>query len=119
MAKYWKLYKKAKAFYFGLGKIKCPALRDEEIIFDWRGFRHFLHKKRRKRSVPDQIRRFKILFKIPDLINSAKIFDRRDMSDGNRKTVFLSLLCKDEDTTVKIVTLDDGKDKYFISIMDY
>ena len=119
MANYWKLYKKAKAFYFSLGKIKCPALNDEEIIFDWRGFRHFLHKERRKRSVPDQIRRFKILFKMPDLIKSAKILDRRDKSDENRKTVFLSLLCKDEDTIVKIVTLDDSHNKYFISIMDY
>lgn len=119
MADYWKLYKKAKAFYFRIGKIKCLALGNAEIVFDWRGFRHFLHKGRHKRPIADQIRRFKILFKINDLIRNAKILDRRDESDKNIKKVFLSLLCGNEDLIVKIVILDDGRDKYFISVMDY
>jgi hypothetical protein len=117
MANYWKLYKKAKAFYFGLGKIKCPALNNEEIIFDWRGFRHFLHKGRHKRSVADQIRRFKLLFGIKKVIDEAKIISSRD-EEG--ETALRPLFYKDDTMEIKIIILEDklGK-KYFISVMDY
>jgi len=119
MANYWKLFKRAKAFYFSLGKVKCPALGGEEIIFDQRGFRHFMLKNKGKRPIPDQIRRFELLFKIFHLIGNTKITDHRDESDGRRKTIFISLLCKDSNTTVKVVVLDDGSRKYFVSIMNY
>ena len=115
MANYWKLYKKAKAFYFSLGKIKCPALNDEEIIFDWRGFRHFFHKGRHKRSVADQIRRFKLLFGIRKVISGAKIIYHKDEEEMSLQPMFY----KDGNDEIKIIILKDelGK-KYFISIMD-
>jgi hypothetical protein len=116
MANYWKLYKKAKTFYFGIGKIKCPALGGEEVIFDWRGFRHFLHKGRHKRLVRDQIRRFKLLFEIKKVISGANIVDCRD---GEGKTALQPLLYKDDAKEIRIIVLRDksGK-KYFISIMN-
>ena len=116
MANYWKLYKKAKAFYFGLGKIKCPALSDEEIIFDWRGFRHFLHKGRHNRSIADQIRRFKLLFRIKEVMDGAKIISSRDRKE---KTALRPLFYRDGAKEVRIILLEDksGK-KYFISVMD-
>ncbi len=116
MANYWKLYKKAKAFYFGLGKIKCPALNDEEIIFDRRGFRHFFHKGRHKRSVADQIRRFKLLFRIKEVMDGAKIISSRDRKE---KTALRPLFYRDGAKEVRIILLEDksGK-KYFISVMD-
>src|ERR1017187_8559179 len=112
MANYWKLYRKAKIFYFNLGKIKCPALNDKEIIFDWRGFRHFLHKSKGKRQIADQIRRYKLLFKMPSLIKSAIVLNYRDKSIGKRKTLFISMVCKDENIIAKIIILDDGLRKY-------
>ena len=118
MANYWKLYKKAKAFYFGIGKIKCPALGGEEIMFDQRGFRHFLHKGsgKGKRSIVDQIRRFKLLTQIHFLIENSRL------SNGGEKggNTLLSLSHGEGKEEVKIVVLNDSKNKkYFISIMDH
>jgi hypothetical protein len=116
MANYWNLYKKAKAFYFGLGKIRCPALNNEEIVFDWRGFRHFLHKGRHNRSIADQIRRFKLLFRIKEMMDGAKIISSRDRKE---KTALRPLFYRDGTKEVRIIILEDksGK-KYFISVMD-
>lgn len=115
MANYWKLYKRAKTFYFSIEKVKCPALNGEEIIFDWRGFRHFLHKGRGKRSIPDQIRRFKLLFEIGNLIKNSEL-----SNDQYTETPFLPLFCKDKNEIIKIVTMRDNSGKrFFISIMNY
>ena len=99
MANYWKLYKKAKAFYFGIGKIKCPALGGEEITFDQRGFRHFLHKGsgKGKRPIVDQIRRFKLLTQIHFLIENSRL------SNGEEKEMRF-LKSGDE-----ILTIDQSK----------
>jgi hypothetical protein len=115
MANYWKLYKKAKAFYFNIGKIKCPALDNAEIIFDWRGFRHFLHKGRHKRSMPDQIRRFGLLFIIKKVIESAEVTNRRE--EGG--TIFHELVSRNDAKSVRFVVLEHkSSKKYFISIMN-
>ena len=82
MANYWKLYQKAKAFYFSLGKIKCSSLNDEEIIFDRKGFRHFLHKKGKDRPIADRIRRFKLLGRIRIFLEKAVVFEcKREKND--------------------------------------
>jgi hypothetical protein len=59
MANYWKLYKKIEAFYFGLGKIRCPALNNQEVVFGRLGFRHFTRNKNGIRPISDQIRRLR------------------------------------------------------------
>jgi hypothetical protein len=115
MANYWKLFKQAKAFYFNLGRIKCPALSSEEIIFDWRGFRHFLHRSKGKRPIADQIRRFKLLTQIRTIIEKAAVFNSEEGKDGAQ---FLSLVHKTETGSITIVVLKDSNKYYFISIMD-
>jgi hypothetical protein len=116
MANYRKLYEKAKKFYYSLGSIPCPALNGEEIIFDWRGFRHFMRKGRHKRPVADQIRRFKLLFGIKRTISDAKIISRKD---GEKENNLQPMLYKDGNTEIRVIILKgkSGK-KYFISIMD-
>jgi hypothetical protein len=118
MANYWKLFKKAKVFYFGLGKIKCPALGGEEITFDQRGFRHFLLKGRGKgkRPITDQIRRFKLLTRIYFLIENSSLLNGGE-NDGDK---LLSLSYGKDKKEIKLVVLNDSKNKkYFISIMDH
>jgi hypothetical protein len=119
MANYWKLFKRARAFYFGLGKIKCPALNDEEIIYDRRGFNHFLLKSKGKRPIPDQIRRFKLLFRIHDLLKHAELAGGKEEHGATKKTLLWSLLYTKNDERINIVLLETGPGRrYFISIMD-
>jgi hypothetical protein len=119
MANYWKLFKRAKAFYFGLGKIKCPALNGEEIIFDRRGFNHFLLKSKGKRSIPDQIRRFKLLFEIQDFIQHAELAKPTEERDIVKKTALQALLYSGNGRRINMVVLKNALGKrYFISIMD-
>ena len=117
MANYWKLYKKIKAFYFSIGKIKCPALDDAEIIFDRRGFRHLLYKKKVKRMHSDQIRRFKLFENIHFLVRNSKLLDRKEEKG---ESTLLSLSCGDGANEIKMVVLNDVQNKkHFISIMDH
>jgi hypothetical protein len=118
MANYWKLFKKARAFYFSLGKIKCPAFNGEEIIFDQRGFKHFLFKSKGKRSIADQIRRFKLLFKIYDLIGNARLIGSREIFDPSKKLLWSLLYTKDDEYIKMVVLENELNKKYFISIMD-
>jgi hypothetical protein len=119
MANYWKLFKRAKAFYFGLGKIKCPAFNGEEIIFDQRGFNHFLLKSKGKRPIPDQIRRFKLLFGVQDFIQHAELAKSTEEHDMVKKTAFQVLLYSRNDKHINIVVLKNALGKrYFISIMN-
>jgi len=119
MANYWKLFKRAKAFYFSLGKIKCPAWNGEEIIFDRRGFNHFLLKSKGKRPIPDQIRRFKLLFGVKDFIQHAKLVKSAEEHDMVKKTALQALLYSENGKRINIVVLKNAMGKrYFISIMD-
>ena len=118
MSNYRKLYKKAKDFYFGLGKIRCPALDDEEIIFDWRGFRHFLNKDKGRRPIADQIQRFKLLNRIRFLINNSKLLSTNEKEENG--TVLFSLSHGEGKEEIKVIILNDAQNKkYFISIMDH
>jgi hypothetical protein len=119
MANYWKLFKRAKDFYFGLGKIKCPAFNDEEIIFDQRGFNHFLLKSKGKRPIPDQIRRFKLLFGMRDFIQHAELAKSTEEHDIVNKTTLQALLYSGNDKRINIVVPKNALgNRYFISIMD-
>jgi hypothetical protein len=114
MANYWKLFKQAKVFYFSLNKIRCPALGGKEIIFDQRGFRHFLLKKKGKRPIPDQIRRFKLLSKIKTSLEKVVVFGKEEKEGA----YFWSLVHATETGSVTIVVLENSGNYYFISIMD-
>jgi hypothetical protein len=119
MANYWKLYKKAKAFYFGLGRIKCPSFNNDMVIFDQRGFKHFLLKSKGKRPIPDQIRRFKLLFRIHDLMRYALPTSSREGYSKTRKTILWSLLYTKNNERINIIVLETSPGKrYFISIMN-
>lgn len=115
MANYWKLFKKAKKFYFELKKVHCPAL-NADIIFDQRGFRHLLLKRRGQRPIADQIRRFRLLFKIPEFLEKATMIEKR--KDG-AQTAFTSLACAIKGEDVKMIVMQTKIGKiYFISIMN-
>lgn len=111
MADYWKLYKKVKAFYFKIGSIVCPAMDNEPIFFDKRGFRHILHKNRRKRPIPDQIRRLKMILNIKKFLEFAQIDKSNDPNFYRLKVSY-----NKEKFKIVIMTNEKGR-KYFVSIM--
>ena len=53
----------AKKYYKSIGTIKCPALDNELVYFRRDGFEHLIRKDRKIRPIPDQLRRFKLLYK--------------------------------------------------------
>lgn len=112
MPNYWNLYLEIKEFYFGLKKLPCEALGGQHIVFDDYGFTHIVRKGNRKRSIPDQIRRFKLLRDIKRYIETCSL---------RHSDAMYHILHASEDTqNVKIVIGIRRKDRvlFFISIMD-
>jgi len=112
MADYWELFRKAKSYYKGLWRIRCPDLDDREIIFGRRGFDHFLKKNNGRRPIADQIRRFNLLFSIYEIVAGGLVY-----RDAN---CYMSLLYEmDDGSRVKLVLIEfrDGT-IHFVSIYE-
>ncbi len=73
MENYTKILNSTKKYYFDIGSIYCPLLKNNKIIFDEQGFRHFMRKNNRQRPIKDQIRRFRLFNKYAiNIISSEK-----------------------------------------------
>ena len=112
MADYWKSYDEIRTFFKNTKKVFCPVIK-AYVYFDRSGFRHLLIKKHAKRPIPDQIRRFKLLSRIKEILISTELVVTE--RDG-----FCALSLSHEERTVRIVTskLDNGDVRY-ISIMEH
>jgi predicted site-specific integrase-resolvase len=72
MENYTKILNSTKKYYFNIGNIYCPLLKNNKIIFDEQGFRHFMRKNNKQRPIKDQIRRFILFNKYAVNIVSSK-----------------------------------------------
>jgi hypothetical protein len=118
MANYWRLYERAKKFYFNLGKMACPAFGGREILFDHRGWRHIVRKRRIRRSISDQVRRLQLIFIVKDVLNAACITEIRNEQSGNDKIQFISTTSMVDARLVKTVVMQKGADLFYISMME-
>ena len=58
---YEKSKKKAKKIYSKIGRVTCPALGDDSVAFNSKGFNHLVRKGRIPRKKNKQKRRFVLL----------------------------------------------------------
>lgn len=112
---YKELFIKAKAYYFQIGSVNCKALNGEHIYFTREGFEHLIRKGRRLRTIPDQIRRFKLLVYAKDIIEKTHNIEIRD--EGRNKFFALRETVDKKVITVVILQIGNGK-KHFLSIVD-
>lgn len=78
---------KAKAFYDGIGKIQCPALRNEWVHFTSEGFNHLIYRagKKKPRDRKTQLMRFELLPMAKEVIERATTFQEYEESYRYRK----------------------------------
>ncbi len=69
---YKKSLEKAKRIYSKIGRIKCPALNNENISFSRLGFNHLVRKGRIPRTRNEQKRRFVLLPYTEKIIKNPK-----------------------------------------------
>jgi len=69
---YEKSKKKAKEMYSKIGRVKCPALDNEDISFSRIGFNHLIRKGRIPRPRNEQKRRFVLLPYVEEIIKNSE-----------------------------------------------
>lgn len=73
---------KAKEYYKNIGILDCPAFPYEKIHFQNAGFKHLIYKEKRFRPIPDQIRRFKALLYIKEVLNDIRLYSEYRKEDN-------------------------------------
>jgi len=112
---YREIFLEAKNYYFSLVFIVCPLLKSEEIFFTRKGFEHIIRKGRKLRPISDQIRRFRLLRYVPEVLRSAT---RIVHTEGTRLQ-FWTLHYFTEGKSLRLVVCQEGNGKkQFLSIMD-
>ena len=116
MSSYYKILKEAEDYYFSIGSIKCTLLDNAPIYFTRKGFRHFIRKKSKFRPISDQVRRFKLLPYIIQVLTSKNTIIK--YSKG-KSYDFWSLEKEfDNNQIIKILISKKEEGKYsFFSIM--
>ncbi|MEI6238540.1 MAG: hypothetical protein WCP15_03340 [bacterium] len=116
---YIDIFKEAKALYFDISYLQCKALNYENIYFSRSGFEHLIRKHRKIRKTSDQIRRFKLLNNVQDVVENGVITDKRYIQKDENRITFWTISKEMKEKTVKVIIrqINNG-DKYFLSIMD-
>ena len=70
---YQRAKKHAHRFYQKIGRVLCPALNNEQIVFNNIGFNHLI-RKLKLRSRREQKRRFNLLRYAEKILNTEKIY---------------------------------------------
>lgn len=117
--KYFEIKESARKIYKEIGSIQCPALDNETVHFDDIGFRHLVYKGKARRKTRDQIRRFKLLRFVVNIVLQSKEFTYKKISTKNRIVHFWSIRNEFEESIIIIIIrqIDSGR-KHFFSIMD-
>lgn len=128
---YDKAKQQAKQIYSKIGRIKCPALSDEYVLFTSAGFDHLLRKGRIPRTRNEQKRRFTLLPYVEQIVKNptAKIVYRKTKIKENvnrhgEKILiesvahFWTFVDKIDDCGIKVVIRQlENKNKHFFSVM--
>ena len=88
-----------KKYYKSIGAIQCAALNNELVYFRRDGFEHLIRKDRKIRPIPDQLRRFKLLYKAEIVMRQGKILEQ-EIEDG---VYFWTLGHSIDGTLIKII----------------
>ncbi len=110
--------------YWKMGLICCPALNNENVIFNRHGLRHIFWKRNARRTINDQIRRFKLLPYAKDIILSSTEFTKYHQEPfqsilGGKVVQFWTFTKKLNAKTIHIIIRQLGHgQKHFFSIMD-
>lgn len=109
--------KVSKEAYKRIGTVKCPALNNEEIIFNQKGFRHLIMKSGKYRTKKEQIRRLNLLNDVIEVITKSQKINSYRFSFGIE---FWSISKIINNVPVVVVIRQDGKDKpkYFLSVIN-
>jgi len=76
----------AKLYYKSIGFLICPAIRDEKVYFQNAGFKHLIYKEKRFRPIADQMRRFKALYYVKEILLGAGVPSEYREEKGNSST---------------------------------
>ena len=128
---YEKAKQQAKQIYSKIGRIKCPALGDEYVLFTSAGFDHILRKGRIPKTRNEQKRRFTLIPYVEQIIKNpiAKIAYRKTETKekvnrhGEKILIestahFWTFVDKVDDCMIKIVIRQlENKNKHFFSVM--
>ncbi len=112
--------KKSYSSYKNIGSIICPALNNEKINFNKKGFRHLLYKENNRRHDSQQKRRLKLINYAKMIVEgSNKYSEYRSISSDKDTIHFWSLekLIENSVITLIIRQINNGP-KHFFSIMD-
>lgn len=112
----WKRFiKKTKVEYYRIGSIPCPAFGGEHVYFDERGFNHLLIKNGMPRVRSEQMRRLRLLERVPAIIASSAVFSEYRHGSG---ADFWSLTERNSNKSITIIIRRVGTNRYhFYSVM--
>ncbi len=105
--------------YREFSPVMCPALTNELVHFDDAGFRHMIYKGKDRRPIADQLRRFRLLKKVPEIIANSEVIHRKKELIGIKdKVLFISFTQTfgNKKITVVIRQIGNGR-KHFFSVM--
>ena len=107
----------ARQFYFSIGSVLCPALDNELVFFDERGFKHITWKYNTPRGKLDQIRRFRLLPDAVKIIASNQTIINEIRIHGDITLWELSdNITSDRNIKVIVMKIKLNK-RYFLSVM--
>lgn len=123
-SKYYKLKFKTKEFYYNIHRVYCPCL-DEYIIFNAKGFHHFIYDGSNKiRSIKSQVYRMNLLPLVIPVIKQAKVIDQyihpRQIRFSSKKVEDWSLksIVGSKKILIKVVLRRKGDGNiFFLSVM--
>lgn len=121
--RYRGLFLKTKAYYFSLGKIRCPVFNNEEIHFSRHGFEHLIRKGGKLRSAQEQTRRLFLVRHVVACVKYGTLKESRVVKkyiNGEEVSMyFWSIIHKQPKRTIVVVIIQhNNKPKQFLSVVN-
>lgn len=111
------IIKEAKDEYRKISAISCPAFGNELVYFTIRGWNHLIRKGVQARSIPDQLRRIRLISITVEIVKTSSVWcNHRISSNGTQFWSLVSTYNKKKVTV--IVRQDIATKKYFFSVMN-
>jgi hypothetical protein len=113
--KFSEIRKEAKELYNVIEDAWCPALEDI-VLFNNKGFHHLMWKGHKTRSIPDQIRRFKLLPLVKDIITNTCVSIVYQKREDGMYWAFSEQ--RQEQEVIVIIRRVEGGKKHFYSVFE-
>jgi hypothetical protein len=110
------IIKKAKKEYASIDRVVCPALKNQEVYFNQRGFEHVIRKGRKFRTSKEIKRRLNLLpLAVKGISSEAQVYDYRETLIKNSVACFWALRFKH--TRIILRKMNKGH-IHFFSVFD-